>query len=302
METKPVRVVYFGTSSFAVPSLEALAHDERFSVIGVVTQPDRLAGRKNEPTKPAIKVAAEVLDIPILQFESLKSEHVLDTLRELGGDVAVVASYGQIIPQSILDLYPHGAVNVHGSVLPDYRGASPIAAAIRDGRTETGVSIMLMDAQVDHGPVLSIMTEPILNDDTAESLTKRLAVTGARILPDVLADHVAGKLKPKEQNHDKATFVKLLSREDGRLDPSKQTAMEMEALVRAYFPWPGTFLEMEGKRLKILEARVGKEQGYPEITGKDGGIMSLIKVQPEGGKPMSGVEYTRGRQPRSPSK
>lgn len=301
MNTNTVRVVFYGTSSFAVPSLEALAQDGRVSVIGVVTQPDRPAGRKGEPAKPAVKVSAEAFGLPVFQYESLKSVAVLDELQKLGGDVAVVASFGQIIPQNILDVYPHGAVNVHGSILPEYRGASPIAAAIRDGRTETGVSIMVMDAQVDHGAVLSIASEPILNDDTAESLTKRLAVIGARVLPDVLADYVADKIKAKPQNHDKATFVKLLSREDGRLDPSKQTAEEMERLVRAYFPWPGTFIERDGKRLKILEARLGKEEGVPVITGSDGKELSLIKVQPEGGKPMSGVEYMRGRKPRSPS-
>ncbi len=277
-----IRVVFYGTSAFAVPALEALARDARFDVIGVVTQPDRPAGRKGELAKPAMKIAAEALMLPILQFERVKDDASYDALKNLGGDVAVVASFGQIIPQRLLDVYPHGAVNIHGSILPEYRGASPITAAIRDGKTETGVTIMLMDAKMDHGPILSIAKEPILADDTAESLTPRMAMLGATILPDVLAKHVAGEIKPIEQDHSKATGVKLLTREDGRLDLTRP-AVELERLVRAMTPWPGTFFEQDGKRIKVLKARVEGDAFIP------------LEVQPEGKKPMTYADYQRGR-------
>jgi methionyl-tRNA formyltransferase len=275
-------VVFFGTSAFAVPALVALARDARFEVIGVVTQPDRPAGRKGEITKPAMKLTAETLGLPVFQFESVKDDASFDELKKIGGDVAVVASFGQIIPQRLLDVYPHGAVNIHGSILPEYRGASPIAAAIRDGKTETGVTIMLMDAKMDHGPILSIAKEPILPDDTSESLTVRMAMLGATVLPDVLAKYVAGEIKPIEQDHSKATGVKLLTREDGRLDLNRP-AVELERLVRAMTPWPGTFFEQDGKRVKVLKARVEGDAFIP------------IEVHPEGKKPMSYEDYQRGR-------
>ena len=276
-----IRVVFYGTSAFAVPALEALSRDARFELIGVVTQPDRPAGRKGELTKPPIKISAETLNLPVLQFESVKDDASFTALQKLGGDVAVVASFGQIIPQRLLDVYPHGAVNVHGSILPEYRGASPVAAAIRDGKTETGVTIMLMDAKMDHGPILSIAKEPILADDTTETLLSRLAMLGATVLPDVLAKFVAGEVTPIEQDHAKATSVKLLTREDGRLDLHRP-AVELERLVRAMTPWPGTFFEQNGKRIKVLKAKVEGDAFLP------------IEVQPEGKKPMSYEDYQRG--------
>lgn len=286
------RIIFYGTSPFAVPSLEALAADGRFEILAVVTQPDRPAGRKGELKKPEVKLAAEKLGLKVLQPESVKTDEAFDELKRLDAEAAVVASYGQIIPQRVLDLYPKNMINVHASLLPDYRGASPINAAIRDGRDKTGVSIMLMDAKMDHGPVLKMAELDIKPDDTTASLTPRLADLGAHILPNVLADYLEGKIEPVEQDHDKATFVKILNREDGRLDPVKP-AVELECLVRAMDPWPGTFIDHEGKRLKVIKAQVGEVAGYPVIETVDGKL-SLITVQPEGKKAMDGAAFKRG--------
>lgn len=286
------RLVFYGTSPFAVPSLEALAADGRFEILAVVTQPDRPAGRKGELKKPEVKIYAEKLGLPILQPASIKTDEAFDALKKFEADAAVVASYGQILPQRVLDLYPKNMINVHASLLPEYRGASPINAAIRDGRDKTGVSIMLMDAKMDHGPVLKMAEEPIEPADTTATLTPRLAELGANILPDVLADYLDGRIEPQEQAHDRATFVKILNREDGLLDPAKP-AVELERLVRAMDPWPGTYVEHDGKRLKVLKAKVGTVDGYPEIQTVDGKL-SLISVQPEGKKPMDGAAFKRG--------
>ncbi len=288
-------VVFYGTSPFAVPSLEALATDGRFDILGVVTQPDRPAGRKGEIQKSAVKIAAEKLGLTVLQPERVKTDEAYEALKVLGGEAAVVASYGQILPQRVLDIYPKGMINAHASILPEYRGASPINAAIRDGRDKTGITVMLMDAQMDHGAVLSKAEEPIKPDDTTASLTPRLAELAAKTLPSVLVDYFEGKIKPTEQEHEQATFVKILNREDGKLD-GLATATDMERLVRAMDPWPGTFIEQEGKRLKVLKARIGRTEGYPVIRAADGSDLTLLMVQPEGKKPMSGADFLRGHQ------
>lgn len=296
-------VVFYGTSPFAVPSLDALAQDVRFDVLAVVTQPDRPAGRKGALAKSAIKLAAERLGLRVEQPERLKSEEAYMLLQSIGAELGVVASYGQIIPQRVLDLYSKGMINVHASLLPEYRGASPINAAIRDGKSETGVTIMRMDANMDHGPILAQAAEPIREDDTATVLTPRLADLGADLLLATLPGYLDGSIKPVEQDHEKATFVKLLSREDGKLDPRKPAA-ELERLVRAMDPWPGTYLEYGDKRLKVLKAALGPEtnrevgalffDGALRYACANGSSLTLLTVQPEGKKPMEGAAFARG--------
>jgi methionyl-tRNA formyltransferase len=304
----PFRLVYFGTSAFAVPILERLAKDARFEVTAVVTQPDRPVGRHAEVMASPIKQAALKLGLPVLQPESVKTDEAFALLEQHPADAYVVASYGQIIPQRVLDLPKHGAINVHGSILPAYRGASPIAAAIANGDKATGVTIMLMDAKMDHGPTLAFATEPITSDDTTKTLEPRLSKLGADTLPDVLEKYLKGEQQATEQDHDKATMVKLLKREDGKLDPLTQTAEQMERLVRAYEPWPGTYLEIEGKRLKVLSAVTAANydsqikgdasrvifSGKPAMRAVDGKIIVFNCVQPEGKKKMSGEEFLRG--------
>ena len=290
---QPIRLVFYGTSSFAVPALDALAKDARFSVVAVVTQPDRPVGRHAELQASAVKQAAIRLNIPIHQFEKVRSDEAFFILKDIPSDVAVVASFGQIIPQRVLDLYPHSMINVHGSLLPNYRGASPIAAAIKAGDKETGITIMKMDALMDHGPTLAFAHEPINADDTASTLEARLAIIGAKTLPDALFDYVNGKIQPEEQNHSKATTVKLLRREDGEIDWTKP-ADEIERTVRAYTPWPGTFMILDGKRLKILRVRIGSDKGYPTRICGDGIAIQLVSVQPEGKSVMDGKSFLAG--------
>lgn len=291
-----IRVVFYGTSAFVAPCLEALVQDPLLTVVGVVTQPDRPAGRSGTLTAPPMKVLAERLKLPVFQFEQVKSDEAYSQLVTLNADVAVVASFGQIISQRVLDLYPRGVLNVHPSLLPVYRGAIPMTAAIRDGLTETGNTVMLMDAQMDHGPILSQTITKLDPSETTGSLSDRMFKEAAAQLIETLHAYVDGTLSPIEQDHSKATFVKLLSREDGKLDPATQSAEQMERLVRAYTPWPGTTIEYKSKRLKVLKAHVVPQQNSNELQVScfDGSILTLDEIQPEGKKPMSGESFLRG--------
>lgn len=303
-----IRVIFFGTSAFAVPILARLAIDVRFQIVAVVTQPDRPTGRHAKITKSPIKILAERLNLPIMQFEKVKSDEAYEALKTIDADAAVVASFGQIIPQRVIDLTPHGMINVHGSILPKYRGASPVQAAIRDGLTETGVTIIKMDALMDHGPILAIAQEPIRPDDTGGSLHDRLAELGAKTLPDVLFAYINGRLVPQEQDHDAATSVKLLSREDGKINWAKSTA-EIERMIHAYDPWPGTYMELNGKRLKILAVKIESvpsaqydppgtriiDAGLPAVVCGDYVALLLTRVQPEGKAAMNGSDFLHGQ-------
>jgi methionyl-tRNA formyltransferase len=310
------RILFFGTSEFAVPSLRSLMQDGRFEVVGIVTQPDRPVGRHATLTAPPIKQA--LLDTPdddriatkehIFQPEKLLDEPFCSWLKEVGPtcDAFVVVSYGKILPQWLLDLPKKGVINVHGSILPRWRGASPIQAAIAAGDTQSGVTIMQMDALLDHGPIIQIAEEPILPTDTGNTLHDRLALLGATILPSALADYLAGTRIPYEQDHTQATTCKTLSREDGKIDWTK-SAEEIERMVRAYNPWPGTWMEYGGKRLKILETivlsienrqnpigtRIINQQKPCIISGQET-VIALTKIQLEGKQPMSGEDFITG--------
>jgi len=292
------KIVFFGTSELAIPSLENLKNDERFEIAGVVTQPDKPVGRSAVKTPPQVKIAAQALGISeIRQPETLKDESFRSWIETLAPscDAFVIVAYGRILPQWLLDLPKQGIVNLHPSLLPRWRGPSPIQAAIAAGDTMTGVSIMKIDAEMDHGPLLAQVEEPIHPNDTGKGLHDRLAALGGNMLPGILADYLAGTIEPQEQEHKLATVCKILSRDDGKLDTSK-TAEELERLVRAYQPWPGTWIEREGKRLKVLEARV-----IPNVLSDvlclecaGGTFLELVTVHPEGKKVMSGRDFLRG--------
>lgn len=221
-------------------------------------------------------------------------------------DVCVVVSYGKIFPQWLLDLPRKGCVNVHGSLLPRWRGPSPIQAAIAAGDEKTGVTIMQLDAEMDHGPLLAVAEERIRPDDTGGSLHDRLAALGGKLLPETIAAYLEGKLTPFEQDHSRATICKLLIRADGKIDWTKN-AEKIERLVRAYHPWPGTWTNVNGQSIKILSARVGavevtKQPGEWFIRNDatyvacgQGTALEITSVQPEGKKKMTGAEYARGR-------
>jgi len=287
-------IVFFGTSEFAAPSLRALASDSRFKINAVVTQPDRPVGRHAVMTAPPIKDEAQRLNLPILQperLDELKAEN-------LEADLFVVVSYGKILPQWLLDIPKNGCVNVHGSLLPRWRGASPLQSAIAAGDIMSGVTIMEMDAELDHGPVLATKEEMIRSDDTAGSLHDRLTSLGALLLPNTLHGFLDGSISPVPQDDSQATFCRTLKRDDGKLDPISKSAEELERLVRGYYPWPGTWIDHDGKRVKILDARVGASTQHSAgemfvldkhlfLACADGTSLELVTVQREGKKPIT---------------
>jgi methionyl-tRNA formyltransferase len=210
------------------------------------------------------------------------------------------------MPQALLDIAPRGAINFHWSLLPKYRGASPIQAAIINGEEKTGATVMLMDTKMDHGAILTQFEDPIRPDDTSDTLYHRLSTLGAPLLANTIIKYVKRTIIPTEQDHSQTTFVKLLSRDDGKLDPTTHTATELERRVRAYQPWPGTFIELQGKRLKVLRASVGKitnaapgttieQERLPAVVGKDRFALLLQEVQPEGKTAMSGASFLQGQ-------
>jgi methionyl-tRNA formyltransferase len=313
------RVIFFGTSDFSVPSLEALLKDDRFEVVAVVTKLDAPIGRHQVLTPPPIKVLAQEHDIQVLQFEKIKTDETYEMLKQVqhdegvqddkGVDAYVVVSYGKIIPQRILDLPKRGCINVHGSLLPKWRGASCVQAAIAAGDAKSGVTIMMMDAEMDHGDILAQKEATISADETGGELHDRLAELGAESLPDVLAGYLQGDIKPQPQDHPQATYCKLLTRDDGKIDWSKP-ADEIERLVRAYNPWPGTWTEWDRKRIKLINVKrithneklqPTVEIGRPNIQdGKicvccgDGNQLEILELQPEGKKVMLSKEYIIG--------
>ena len=244
-------VIFMGTPAFAVPALAAL-HDAGYR-LHVVTQPDRPAGRGSRLTPPPVKEAALARGLSVRQPTTLRDPAVIDELRALNPAVIVVVAYGELLRRALLELAPRGCVNVHPSLLPRWRGPTPIPAAIRAGDTETGVSIMLLDAGMDSGPVLAQVREPIAPHDTAATLGDRLAARGAALLVETLPRWLDGTITPQPQDPALVTTCGLLRREDGLLNWARP-AEELAREVRAYTPWPGTTAFWEGRRLKVREA------------------------------------------------
>jgi methionyl-tRNA formyltransferase len=257
MTDHPYRVIFMGTPDFAVPALEALAKSSDYQVVGVVTQPDRPAGRGKAIQASSVKQAAATLsDAQILQPEKLRDPGVFEHLQAIQPDLIVVAAFGQILRQTVLDLPRYGCINVHASLLPRWRGAAPIQAAIRAGDTESGITIMKMDAGLDTGPVLSQRALPIANDETGQSLHDKLAKVGGELLIETLAPYLRGEITPQPQDDSKHTYAPMLKKEDGLIDWA-QSAEAIERQVRAYHPWPGTYTTWNGQILKILPQDTG---------------------------------------------
>ncbi|HEV8193777.1 MAG TPA: methionyl-tRNA formyltransferase [Ktedonobacterales bacterium] len=253
---EPIRVLFMGTPDFAVPSLAALAGrvEAVRQLAGVVTRPDKPAGRGRQVAYAPVKQFAVEHGIPVFQPGPLRRPEALQQLRELAPDMIVVAAFGQILPPEVLALPRHGSLNVHASLLPRWRGASPINAAILAGDMETGVTVMLMDEGLDTGPVLAQRTTPIGPEETAGELSDRLANLGAALLVETIPRWLAGEITPKPQDEAQATLTRLLTKEDGRLDwarPGDHLARQ----VRAFTPWPGAFTTWDRRTLKVLRAR-----------------------------------------------
>lgn len=241
-----------GTPDFAVPMLEVLTAAHFVDVVGVVAQPDRPAGRGRRLVPPPVKRVALERGLPLFQPQSLRTPDAVAQLAAWQPDVIVVAAFGQILQQDVLDLPPHGCLNIHASLLPRWRG-NPIAAAILAGDEITGVTIMQMDAGLDTGPILAQREEPIRPDDTRPTLEERLAQLGAELLMETLPPYLAGDLLPWPQPGEGATYARRLRKEDGLLDWSRP-AVELDRQVRALNPWPGAFTTWRGKQLKVLRA------------------------------------------------
>lgn len=296
-----MRVVFMGSPEFAVPTLEAL--QGAYEVVGVVTQPDRPAGRGLGLRPPPVKRLAQEAGLPVIQPVRLRDPEAMAALHDWAPDAIIIAAYGQILRQEVLDLPPRGCLNLHASLLPRWRGAAPIQAAILHGDRETGVTLIKMDAGLDTGPILAQRVLPIRDDDTGGSLSQRLAQAGAELVLQALPDHFAGRLTPRPQAEALATYAPLLRKADGALDFTRGAA-ELARRVRAFDPWPGCYFTWRGRRIAVLKARaeegmapapgqVSALNGEPVIGTADGWLV-LEVLQPEGRSPMPAVEFARG--------
>jgi methionyl-tRNA formyltransferase len=293
-----------GTPQFAVPSLVALC--ERYPVVGVVTQPDRPAGRGRTVTPSPVKSAALARGIAVYQPRSLRAAEAMDPLAEWQPEVIVVAAFGQILPPAVLTLPAHGCLNVHASLLPRYRGAAPIPAAILAADTVTGVTLMRMDEGMDTGPILAQAECAISPEDTTGSLTARLAEVGAQLLVEVLPGWLAGDVAERPQDGTLATYCRPLKKEAGLLDWGAP-ADRLDRQVRACHPWPGAYTTLRGQVLKIVRARprpewAGEGQAGTVVLLPEGlgvatglGLLELVEVQLAGKRPMAAGEFARGQ-------
>jgi methionyl-tRNA formyltransferase len=294
------KIVFMGSPDFAVPSLRALA--QAYPVVGVVSQPDRAAGRGRTLKSPPVKLLALELGLPLIQPEKLRRPEVLEQLRLWAPDLIVVAAFGQILRPEVLSLPPQGCLNVHASLLPRWRGAAPVPAAILAGDTQTGITIMKMDEGVDTGKIIAQRAIPIEAADTGGSLLDKLAPLGADLLLETLPAYFAGKVELRLQDESLATYAAMLKKEDGRLDFARP-AEELARRVRALQPWPGTFFDWEGAPLKVqrAHAQAGRaaagtrlvDAGQPAVGTSDG-LLVLDEVQPAGKKPMAGRAFLAG--------
>ena len=294
------KIVFMGTPDFALPALAALI--DHHHLLAVVTQPDRPAGRHKQLRQPPVKRLAAASDIPIFQPKSLRQSESIDRLRGWDADVFVVAAFGQILPPAALNLPKYGSINVHASLLPRWRGAAPIQAAIRAGDAETGITIMLMDAGLDTGPMLAKRAIPIAADETGQSLHDKLAPLGAELLIETLPKYLSGMIQPQAQDESQASYAPQIKKEEGRIDWS-QSAFVIERLMRAFNPWPGAFTSWQGRQLKIHagghgpgRARPGQVivQGGRIAIGAGAGLIYPIELQLAGKKRMSIDDFANG--------
>ncbi|MDP3879678.1 MAG: methionyl-tRNA formyltransferase [Dehalococcoidales bacterium] len=303
-----MRVIFMGTPEFAVPSLERLILDQ-YQVVSVYTQPDRAAGRGRSLVSSPVKRAALERNLPVLQPVNFKDKAAVSQLAELQPDVLVVAAFGQILPQAVLDVPAHGCINIHPSLLPEFRGASPVAAAILAGKEFTGVSIMLLDRGMDTGPVLTRAQIPISASDTTGSLAGKLSRVAAGLLLEVLPRWVKGEITPQPQDEAAATYTRVLTKGEGEIDWQLPAGVIWRR-VRAFHPWPGCYTRWLGKQFRIIEAvplagegagkageviALNDEGGAVLGIGTGEGILGVLRVQMEGKRVMSAAEFLRGQ-------
>lgn len=308
--TQPLRLVFMGTPAFAVPTLRGLIASARdaglYDIVGVVTQPNAPSGRGRKTVMSPVKRLASEYNLPVLQPERVRRPDAVAALQALAPDVQVVAAFGQILPRAVLDIPRLGTLNVHASLLPRWRGAAPVAAAILAGDAVTGVTIMRLDEGMDTGDMLAQTTTPILPDDTAASLTARLADLGAELLLATLQRWANGQIQPQPQDSALATTCKPIRKESGRLD-WHQPALQLARAIRAYTPWPGGYTFWNGKLVKIVAAQpldrrptglppgtvISTADGPAVVTGD--GLLLLAQIQLEGRRTLPAAEFVRGQ-------
>ena len=303
----PLRIVFMGTAELASASLLALTRQPGFAVVAVATQPDRPGGRRLQLQPSPVKQTARAEKIPVLQPDRARDEKFIDELRQLQPDLIVVAAYGQMLPPAILELPPHGCLNVHTSLLPKYRGASPIQSAILNDEAETGVTIMKIDAGLDTGDILAQIPTPIRAEDNSQTLHDRLAQLGAELLVQTIPEYVAGRIPLRTQPVAGVSHAAKIKKHDGRLD-WYQPARILWNRIRAFTPWPGAFTWLPGtpgnKLLKIWQAEVVECSGAPgEILAADkSGIviacgqnaLRILEMQLQGGRRLAAREFLAG--------
>lgn len=280
-----LKIIFIGTPKFGAIILEGLIK-AGYRPILVITETDKPAGRKKTITSPPVKILAAKHGIEIIQPEQIQGAKIpacrqTGKIQNLKPDLIIVAAYGQILPKEILEIPKYGCLNVHPSLLPKYRGATPVQSAILNGDKETGATIMLMDKGVDTGPIVNQRKTAIGPNETHQELHNRLAILSSELLIDTIPDWLKGEIKSKPQNENEATYAKILSKEDGLIDWQK-SPRELDRQIRALNPWPGTYAFWQKKRVKVLKARLENDK------------LIIEQVQPEGKKPMSFEDYKRG--------
>ena len=291
-----------GTPDFAVPSLKALI-DSKYNVVGVVCQPDRPSGRGRKLTSPPVKILAEAESIPVMQPEKIRTDEFFEEIKSFKPDLICVTAYGKIIPPNILELPKYGCVNVHASLLPNYRGAAPINWAIINGEKNTGITTMLMDEGMDTGDILLKIEIEIGEDDTSIELSEKLSAIGAELLIETIEKGQNDEIEPIKQNDSEATSAPIIKKDVGRIDWSK-SAEEIRNLIRGTQPWPGAFTSYNGKNLKIFKTSVNSLRGNPgKVLVSDGGklvigtgqnSLDISELQIEGGKRLKVADFLRG--------
>ncbi|MBR5010955.1 MAG: methionyl-tRNA formyltransferase [Clostridia bacterium] len=298
-----MRIVFMGTPSIAVGTLEALLKADH-EVVGDFTQPDKPVGRKQILTPPPVKVFAEENGIPVYQPRTVKNGEALDILKDLNPDIIVVVAYGKILPKEILSLPKYGCVNAHASLLPKYRGASPIQWCIVCGEKQTGVTTMLMDEGMDTGDMLETATVDIGDDETSEELFERLTDTAAELVCSTVAKLEKGEITPKKQNEEDATYAPIITKEMALIDFGRSAA-DIHNLVRGLYGWPTAYFMLDGKRVKVYKTEVLEVSGEPSTVIKSDneliiacGNNSAVKIkelQPEGSKRMEAKQWLLGK-------
>ena len=303
-DAAPPRVVFFGSPDFAVPTLRLLL-ESRWRPVAVVTQPDRPAGRGRKPRRPPVAELAAEAGIAVLQPSRLRDPEAVAALAKFEPELQIVTAYGQLLPPSVLDAPRFGTLNVHASLLPRWRGAAPVSAAILAGDRETGATIMLVDETEDTGPILVQRRTPIGDRETGGELSDRLAELGAELLLETLPCWLAGEIEPRAQDASLATRARRVRKEAGRIDWSS-SAVQIERQVRAFTPWPGAFTELEGTRVRLAVASAVAELGEPGTPGvivdagdairvaTGDGVLAIERLQRAGKRELSAAEFVRG--------